>query len=355
MINIFSILLVTVSISNAFNYTTNYNIKFTNWLSQFKINISGIIEFEYIFNNWLENDKLISYINSKNLTYTLGHNAFSGMNSKDFTNYLGYTINKNINNNEIISNEIISNEIIDNLPKIIDWREKGVVTNIKNQMNCGSCWAFSAIATVESAIAIKTGNLYELSEQQLVSCAGIKYGNFGCNGGMYTGAWSYLETTNPCTESSYPYTSGIFNNIYNTSDVQLSCNKKCDYINYKVSNYVIVKPNSNSNLLNALSIGPVSIAIEADTKTFQLYKSGIYTDYVGCNSNSKKNGINSEPNIDHAVVLVGYNMNEQYYILRNSWDTTWGENGYMYIKYGSEYGLYGICGVLYQPMYPIIR
>jgi hypothetical protein len=215
MNNILSILLVTVSIinlsicnvfnysdiinysdtinysdrfnySNEFNYSTNYNIHFTNWLSKFKINISGIIEFEYIFNNWLENDKIINHINSKNLTFTLGNNAFSGMNSKDFNNYLGYSNKEeNIINEKNIINEINEINIIDNLPKIIDWRKKGVVTPIKNQMKCGSCWAFSAISTVESAIAIKTGKLYNLSEQQLVSCAGIKYGNIGDAGYMY--------------------------------------------------------------------------------------------------------------------------------------------------------------------------
>jgi len=341
----FIFILATVSAYTFNNTQILNNTRFKNWINDFKIILTDDMQQDYMYKNWLENDKFISEFNSINKSYTLGHNAFSGMNTDDFSEFMGFRTNQELittNSKQNNDNNYIK---FNDLPTFIDWRQKGVVNEIKNQMSCGSCWAFSAISTVESAIAIKTGILFNLSEQQLVSCARLKYGNMGCNGGMYSGAWTFLETEESCTEESYPYTSG-------TSTKTGLCNNTCEHDNYKVSNYVTVVPNSDLALINALVIEPVSIAIEADTKTFQLYKSGIYSDYEGCNANSKTKGLDSQPNIDHAVVLVGYD--NDYYILRNSWGTSWGDNGYMYIARGTQYEPFGMCGVLYQPMYPVI-
>ena len=118
--------------------------------------------------------------------------------------------------------------------------------------------------------------------------------------------------------------------------------------------------------MTALTNGPVSIAIEADSRSFQLYNGGIYSDFIGCNINSETIGVNSVPNLNHAVVLVGYgsSFGQDYYILRNSWDTRWGDvkgtingvsnAGYMLIARGSQYGPYGMCGVLSLPNQPIV-
>lgn len=331
--------------------------KFENWVNLHKIQAKDDHHLAHMFKNWLSNDKFIEETNSRNLTYTLGHNVYSGMNSDEFIEFMGLRINKDLlstKKNKYLKGNIyiVQDEIIDlsDLPSSIDWRTKGVVNSVQSQDQCGSCWAFSATASLESASAIKYGKLTKLSEQQLVSCAGLKYGNLGCNGGMYDGAWNYVrDFGGQCSESSYPYTS-------NKGDTG-SCLKDCLVVSgTKVSTYVSVKSKSDTAMMTALTVGPVSIAIEADTRSYQMYKNGIYNDFEGCNSNYKTKGATSQPNIDHAVVLIGYSSEngQDYYILRNSWGISWGENGIMRIARGSQYAPWGMCGVLYDPMYPVV-
>ena len=360
------------SISNLISNTnieTNIIERFENWFIQHKITSRDNSHLVQIFENWIDNDKFISIINAKNLSYTLGHNSYSGMNTEEFGQYMNFNSNQNLlikNNGNEYENEneneyrnlrgnipiIKQNNISDlkDLASSIDWRTKGVVGDIRNQLQCGSCYSFSGTSTIESAVAIKTGKLYDLSEQETVSCAGIKYGNLGCNGGYYSGIWDFSKDNNGiCSEESYPYTSG--------NGASGSCVKGCIPVSgTKVQSYVDVIPNSDSSMMSALNVGTISIAIEADTRTFQLYSQGIYSDFEGCNGNSKTKGVNSQPNIDHAVVLVGYGTEngQDYYILRNSWGNTWGENGYQRISRGTQYGPFGMCGVLYDPMYPVV-
>lgn len=340
--------------------------RFKNWIDTHRIKHVDDRHLTHIFENWLSNDKYIFETNSKNLSYTVGHNAFSGMNSDEFAEFMSFK-----SNHEFLSQNkrflrgnvpgIKQEDIIDfeNLPTTVDWRTKGVVNQVRNQQQCGSCYSFSAVSTLESAVAIKTSKLYDLSEQEVVSCS-LKYGNLKCNGGYYNSAWNYVKDNGGiCSESDYPYTSG--------NGEGGSCVKGCTPVaGTKVQSYVDVTPNSDAAMMTALNVGPVSIAIQADTRSFQLYSGGIYNDYEGCNSNSKTKGLDSQPNIDHAVVLVGYGSEngQDYYILRNSWDTSWGDvkgsvngetnAGYMLIARGNQYGTYGVCGVLYDPMYPVV-
>ena len=364
----FVVVLVSVGANSLNTYRDSSVIeRFKNWVDTHRIQAKDDHNLAHMFDNWLSNDKFIDETNSRNLTYSVGHNAFSGMNSEEFGEFMGFRANQDLlaKGDGFLRGSVPTvqqGEVLDvsALPTEVDWRTKGVVNAIQSQEQCGSCWAFSATASLESASAIKYGTLPKLSEQELVSCAGLKYGNLGCNGGMYDGAWNYVKVVGgQCSESSYPYTSG--------AGVTGSCVKGCSPVSgTKVTSYVTVTPKSDSAMMTALSIGPVSIAIEADTRSFQLYNGGIYSDYEGCNANSKTKGVNSQPNIDHAVVLVGYGSNsgQDYYILRNSWDTTWGDvkgttngvsnAGYMLIARGSAYVPYGMCGVLYQPEYPLV-
>ena len=161
----------------------------------------------------------------------------------------------------------------------------------------------------------------------------------GCHGGMYDTLWNYSKENNGiCMEEDYPYVSG-------TTTKTGKCEKNCIPLNdAKVKSYVNVKTGSDESLMAALNIQPVSIAIEADTKSFQLYKSGIYSDYEGCGTN-----------LDHAVVLVGYQTsdNENYYILRNSWGESWGEDGYRGLQKIQNMSQME-CGLLQDPMYPLL-
>jgi len=330
--------------------------RFKNWVDTHRIQANDDHHLAHMFENWLDNDKFIEETNAKNLTYTVGHNAFSGMNSEEFAEFMGFRANQELlakgdgflrGSVPIVQQEGIMD--LESLPTSVDWRTRGVVSEVRNQLLCGSCYSYSAVSALESAVAIKTGHLYDLSEQQIVSCSGIRYGNLKCNGGMYSNSWNYVKDNNGiCSEADYPYTSGNGDGG--------SCIKGCTPVaGTKVQSYVDVTPKSDTAMMTALTVGPISISIEADQKSYQMYLSGIYNDYEGCNANSKTKGADSQPNIDHAVVLVGYGTEngQDYYILRNSWGD-WGENGYMRISRGSQYGSWGVCGVLYDPMYPVV-
>ena len=316
---------------------------FKNWINKFNINIEN--DYKNIYNNWLDNDKYIKSINSKNLTYILAHNKFSGMNFNQFTNYMNFNNNINIirKGNPLINNKKLRQLSEDiKIFNSIDWREKNIVSPIRNQGRCGSCWAFSGISTLESAIAIKTGELYDLSEQQCVDCSTTEYGydNLGCNGGMYDVMWEYVfHNDGICLENNYPYKSGI------TTQTGI-CHTNCTILEEsKVIGYVNVHQGSDISMMRALSTQPVSIAIQAGSRAFQLYQSGIFSDFEHCGSN-----------LDHAVVLVGYDKigDQDYYILRNSWGEEWGENGYMRIAKGKKYEPEGMCGLLLDPMFPLV-
>jgi C1A family cysteine protease len=322
--------------------------RFVDWIAKHNIKSRDDSHLAHIFNNWVDNDKYIKEINARNLSYTLGHNAYSGMSLEEFGEFMQFRANSE--SIQETKNLRGFQDVELSLPTSIDWRTKGVVSQVRDQGQCGSCWAFSGTSTIESAVAIKTGTLHDLSEQQSVSCAGLRYGNLGCNGGMYNNLFNY-DSQGLCTEAEYPYTSGA------NGDTG-SCIKTCSPIKATaVSSYVTVTPYSDNAMMTALTINTVNIAIEADTRVFQLYKQGVFDDYIGCNANSKDGATpDAKPNIDHAVVLVGYGSDtgKDYYILRNSWSSSWGESGYMRIARSSAYGKYGMCGLLFQPMYPVV-
>lgn len=316
--------------------------KFEEWAETHRINIADDIVYQRIYKNWLNNEKYINYVNFKNLSYTLGHNAYSGYSNEEFKALMGF--NNNNNNKFNMNTNYLrgtTNNFVSTLPSEIDWRDKNVVTPIKDQGQCGSCWAFSTVATLESAVAIKTGVLTNLSEQQLVDCDNFKNGgvDHGCNGGLMDNAFDWIGKNNGlCSYEDYPYTSGVTRSAG-------SCQKSCkNVVNTDVFNFIDVGSNSDFAMMTALNLQPVAVAIEADQKDFQLYSSGVFTGLCGTN-------------LDHGVVLVGYGSldGSDYYILRNSWGTSWGVDGYMYLGRGSEYNSgQGQCGVLGEGSYPLV-
>jgi C1A family cysteine protease len=212
----------------------------------------------------------------------------------------------------------------------VDWNAQGKVTPVKNQGQCGSCWAFSATGSLECNYAIKHNNSpRSLSEQQLVDCSGA-YGNQGCNGGWYYDAWKYVEKEGGlCTESEYPY-----KGVDGTCKAS-SCGSKYN----DPSGYKAITADSESSLQSAVNNGCVSVAIQANQFAFQYYSGGVLTGTCGTR-------------IDHAVLAVGYGtMNGQdYWYVKNSWGETWGEKGYVYIcKDCGDNGNKGECGI---NMYP---
>jgi C1A family cysteine protease len=221
-------------------------------------------------------------------------------------------------------------EMLPGTPATQDWTTQGRVTPVKNQEQCGSCWAFSATGGLEGAWSI-SHSLISLSEQQLVSCDNTCS---GCNGGWYTTAWQYLISYGgSISEANYPYTSGNGNSG--------TCQENGKPIAATVKSYTSTQKGSESSLENAVgNIGPVSVAIDASQPSFNSYSSGIYSS-SGCSSTS----------LDHAVLVVGYNQNSQgqYWIVKNSWGTNWGQAGYVWMAKNDN----DMCGILNgPPAYP---
>jgi len=214
----------------------------------------------------------------------------------------------------------------------VDWRKKGVVNHIKDQGQCGSCWTFGAVQTLESNYAIKNGKLPVFSEQNLVDCVTSCY---GCGGGLAREALSYvLENQNGkiMLESDYPYRA-----------VQQACKyDSSKAFNTGIKSVAFTTPNSESDLAAKVeSVGPVSISIDASHSSFQLYTGGIY-DETACSSVS----------LDHAVGCVGFGKEggQNYWIVRNSWGEDWGESGYIRMIKDKN----NQCGVATRPTYPVI-
>lgn len=331
-------------------------IRFEEWRDQSRyvdyITISDIDSYFHILTNWVDNDNYINETNSRKLSYQLGHGPFSGMNSKEFSTFLmdrsKLKLTKPYAQVRIISN---SSSALDNmesmleLPTSVDWVAKGAVTTPKDQGQCGSCWAFSTTGAMEGAYFRKTGKLLSFSEQQLVDCDIITNGGseLGCKGGMMDSAFSWIQKNNGiCTEDTYPYVSG-------TTTKSGKCNTKCPKIaGTDVLNFVDVETNSDVAMMTVLTERPVSIAIEADQKDFQLYKSGVFTGDCGTT-------------LDHGVLLVGYGTEgtTDYYKVKNSWSTGWGDAGYIKLGRGNDpetgkpYNKgSGQCGVLMEASYP---
>lgn len=318
--------------------------KFKNWVDQYDIKSNNQYHLVHIFNNWLNNNKIIESTNYLNLSYVLGHNHFSGLNSTEFSELMGFKYNRLfLNNNSTNTNRIISNNSNLSLPLSVDWRIKNVVTPVKDQGQCGSCWAFSSTGSLEGAYSIKYNTLKSFSEQQLVDCDFIKARmggyNLGCNGGEMDAALEWVgKYGGLCTEESYSYVSG-------TTKTENKCQTSCSKISTSsVQSVTHVPINSDISMMSALAQQPVSVAIEADQVSFQLYKSGVFTGSCGSN-------------LDHGVLLVGYTENA--YILKNSWSSSWGDNGYIYLAKGNDPSTgkpynngSGQCGVLMEGVYP---
>ena len=314
---IFLSLFLTSNIGNTKSH------RFADFVTTYEKRYSTTHEYfkrKQIFKNNLHK---INTHNSQNHNWKMRMNSFGDMEWEEFrTNHLNsWKVPFTINNFFDFAPK-------PSLPDSLDWVSKGAVTPVKNQKQCGSCWAFSTTGALEGLHFLTTGKLVSLSEQQLVDCSN-SYGNNGCDGGLMDLAFKYVEDNGICTEEIYPYTSED-GNCSNCTSV------------FKISGYKDVAANDEDALQLAVFSQPVSVAIEADQSGFQFYSHGVFDGDCGTE-------------LDHGVLLVGWGTlnGSKYWKVKNSWGNSWGMDGYILMARDIEQS-HGQCGIAMQPSVPTV-
>jgi len=303
---------------------------------------------------WMEHDDFIEVHNQKDPkpSYTLGHNFFSdipnsefrkmhnlGEYAPDFKPFLEKRSTKmNLSQTSTqlrgVKNEV--NDIdIESLPTHeVNWVDGGAVTPVKNQEQCGSCWAFSATGAIEGANFVTNGELIPLSEQILVDCDEVDH---GCEGGIMDTAFQFDEADHGlCSEDDYPY---------EALDDTCKADQCTPVPGSAVESYHDIPESSMHGLLMSIIRQPTSIAMQADQLSFQMYAGGVFDDGT-CGESGM---------IDHGVLAVGFGHDEEadlnYIMIKNSWGETWGDEGYVKLKRHSnnEWGTCAILRVMSRP------
>ncbi|XP_035467019.2 cathepsin L.1 [Scophthalmus maximus] len=312
------------------------DLEFHAWKLKFDRSYNSPSEEAHRREIWLNNRKLVLVHNIMAdegiKTYRLGMNSFGDMENEEYRRLISQGCLGSFNASAPRSGSafLLLPQAAD-LPTAVDWRDKGYVTDVKDQKECGSCWAFSTTGSLEGQNFRKTGKLVSLSEQQLVDCSG-DFGNMGCGGGLMDSAFQYIKANGGIdTEDSYPYEAEDGKCRYNPATVGAKC-----------SGYVDIKQGDEDALQEAVaSIGPVSVAIDAAHESFQFYESGVYNE-PECSSSE----------LDHGVLAVGYGTEDghDYWLVKNSWGLQWGDRGFIKMTRNKH----NQCGIATASSYPLV-
>jgi len=267
-------------------------------------------------------------------SFHLGENAFADLTTDEIRiRFNGFIQSETGGSGAVFHSQVD----LASLPDAVDWRQNKTVTPVKNQLHCGSCWAFSATGSLEGQHALKTGALVSLSEQNLVDCA-KKEGNHGCAGGLMDFAFKYVKDNKGIdTEASYPYTAKTGKTcLYNATNSGAN-----------LTSWIDIPHMSEADLQKAVgTVGPISVAIDASRPTFHFYKKGVYHDH---RCSSKR--------LDHGVLAVGYGSakqengrNKDFWLVKNSWGEKWGMDGYIQMVRNER----NACGIATQASYPVV-
>ncbi|KAM7446020.1 hypothetical protein ABFA07_005629 [Porites harrisoni] len=307
-----------------------YEEHWYSWKSYYERKYETDAEEEVRYAIWRDNLRKIQQHNSMGYSYTLGLNQFGDLTQDEYLcdNFRGFRpdLSKNMSEESLF---VPPGGV--HLPFKVDWRTKGFVSPVKDQGWCGSCWAFSATGSLEGQHFNKTGDLVSLSEQNLVDCS-RKFGNLGCEGGLMVNAFKYIESNGGIdTESSYPYRGRTG-----------SCHFDSDYVGATLKGFKRIREGNEHDLLSAVAtVGPISVAIDSSHSSFQFYHDGVY-DKPHCSST----------HLDHAVLVVGYGTYEgkDYWLVKNSWGTQWGMQGYIMMSRNKD----NQCGIATDAIYPLV-
>jgi len=328
IVHILRILLLTVFADNVLSIFLPFDsldVVWTTWKTHHK-RTYALQEETLRMAIFTQNYQRIKQFNSENEDTQLALNKFADLTAEEFRAQHSSCAFSSPARTSSKTRTFISSEKA--LPPYVDWREQGAVTPVKDQGKCGACWAFSTTGAIEGLYYTINQELVSFSEQQIIDCDPGP-NDQGCYGGWPQHGIEYASDHGLETEDDYPY-------VGKAGTCKFDSNKA----KYAVDVYSTVQQNSSIALKEAVTVSPVSVLIEADEKIFQFYKSGVV--YSRCGSL-----------VNHAALVVGYKRIGllEAFIVKNSWGSDWGDEGYIYISTDGRVndGL-GVCGILYSPI-----
>lgn len=320
-------------------------VRFEEYVEKFNKTYEDNAERKHRFMAFLENEEEIAELNALEGEAIFGWTIFSDMTKEEFTKRLNFVPYDKDRRNALYGEIPVHRSKKKLTVSSLDWRTKNAVTPVKDQGDCGSCWAFSAVQSVESAYLLNhtstSAKNFLLSEQEVVSC---DTSDAGCNGGDLPSAFEFIEWSGLATEAEYPYTSGADGDTGTCKGFSpLKGTKPTSYKYATPECYSSCSNQDEGTLANTMAeVGPIGICVNA--AKWQNYQSGIMS--------KRSCGSHRYNHLDHCVQAVGFESIDSgsgYWIVKNSWTSDWGEDGYIYLQYGTN-----TCGVADEALYVVL-